>query len=222
MTTEALPPETLVPAANDQTSETEPRKRQAGSPEPGAPTSNERDRVVHEYDGIQEYDNRLPNWWLYILFATMAFGLCYWVYYHTLKAGEMSYARYEREMAADYAAAAARARALGAVTPESLRTLARDPRTVDEGRQIYAQNCAACHGPGGGGLIGPNLTDEFWIHGGAPDRVFRTVSEGVISRGMPAWGQQLGPQRVQSVVAYLLTIRNTHVSGRPPQGQREE
>lgn len=178
--------------------------------------------VIHEYDGIQEQDNHLPNWWLATLFLTIAFSIGYWFYYHEYEAGETSWQAYQREMAALRAAEAARARAGGQVTPAMLTTLSRDENTVNQGRQIFASNCAACHGPNGGGTIGPNLTDEYWIHGGSPDRIYRTISEGVPSKGMPAWGAQLGAERVQAVTAFLLTFRNTNVpGGKAPQGERE-
>jgi cytochrome c oxidase cbb3-type subunit 3 len=177
--------------------------------------------VVHTYDDISEFDNHLPNWWLYTLYGAMVFALGYLGHYHVFHSGLSSTEAYEREMAADRAAAAERARA-GAVTPEALLTLSRDPATVRQGREVFTQNCVACHAPTGGGGIGPNLTDRFWINGGAPDRVYRSVTDGVPARGMPAWGPQLGARRVQSTVAYLLTLRNTNVpGGKAPQGNEE-
>lgn len=177
---------------------------------------------VHEYDGILEHDNNLPNWWLVVLFGTMVFSVGYWMHYQVIKSGPSIAAAFDQDMAADRAAAAERARQAGAMTPEVLTTLSKDPSTVADGRAVYTQNCVACHGPGGGGVIGPNLTDNAWIHGGAADKIFRTVLEGIPAKGMPAWGAQLGPQRVANVVAFLLTIKNTNVAGKPPQGNREE
>jgi len=185
---------------------------------PAAPAGTE----VHEYDGIIEHDNQLPNWWLAILYGTVVFALGYWFYYQVLKVGDSIEKNYQTEMAADYAAAAERARRAGTVTAESLNALARDRATVSEGRQVFSQNCASCHLPTGGGIIGPNLTDEYWLNGGGPTQIFRTVNDGVVAKGMPAWGAQLGAQRTRSVVAFLLTLRNTNVSGgKPPQGERE-
>lgn len=153
----------------------------------------------------------------------MIFAVVYWFQYHVFHSRPLPPAAFQQEMAADYRAAAERARRAGAMTPEALQALARDPQTVAAGHTVFTQNCVACHTATGGGLIGPNLTDVFWIHGGAPNVIYRTVLEGVPAKGMPAWGPQLGEQRVQSVVAYLLTIRNTNVAGgKPPQGNREE
>ena len=197
--------------------------------EDGAPASAPRaakaqkpqyeDRVVHSYDGIEEYDNHLPNWWLYTLYGAVIFSIGYFFYYEVLKIGPDQTAAYNQSMEADRRAAAERARRAGAMTPESLRTLARDPSTVAQGRAVFAQNCVACHRADGGGNIGPNLTDDRWINGGGPTDILRTVTEGVPARGMIAWGSQLGDERTQAVVAYVLTLRNTNVAGgKAPQG----
>jgi cytochrome c oxidase cbb3-type subunit 3 len=178
--------------------------------------------IIHEYDGIQEQDNNLPTWWLYTLYLAIVFGVGYWFHYHVFQSGPSSQEEYRREMASVWAAEAARARAAGEMTPETLVALSRDEATVNEGRQVFATTCVACHGPNGGGTIGPNLTDAFWINGSAPDRIYRTVLDGVPARGMPAWGAQLGNERVQAVTAYVLTLRNTNVAGgKAPQGERE-
>jgi cytochrome c oxidase cbb3-type subunit 3 len=170
-------------------------------------------RVVHAYDDIEEYDNELPNWWLYTLFGAMVFALGYYFWYEVLHAGPSQQQTYEASRVEDRRRDAERARRLGAMNDDGLRTLSHDAATVEQGRALYVQNCVACHRADGGGLIGPNLTDNQWIHGGEPLRVFRTVSEGVAAKGMPAWGAQLGPDRTMSVVAYLLTLRNTNVAG---------
>lgn len=175
----------------------------------------------HDYDGIQEQDNSLPNWWLGILYLTTLFALGYWFYYHSYGMGTLPGEAYRQETAAAEARAAARARA-AASSPEALAALARDANLVNQGRGVFQTTCVPCHGPTGGGTIGPNLTDDHWINGGAPDRIFRTINEGVLARGMPAWGPQLGPDRVRAVLAFVLSIKNTNVAGgKPPQGNRE-
>lgn len=175
--------------------------------------------VVHSYDDIEEYDNELPNWWLYTLFGTIVFGLGYFFWYQVLRAGPSIQQNYEASRVEDRRRDAERARRMGAMNDEGLRTLSHDATTVAQGLAIYTANCVACHRADGGGLIGPNLTDNQWIHGGEPVRIFRTVSEGVAAKGMPAWGAQLGPDRTLSVVAYILTLRNTNAAGgKAPQG----
>ncbi len=179
------------------------------------------DTVVHSIDGIDEYDNRLPNWWLFTFYAAIAFAVVYWFHYQ-LFGGEGSIARYEREMQPIWAQEAARLRAAGQVTPQLLLALSRDQRVVAQGRSTFVNNCVSCHTSTGGGNIGPNLTDNAWIHGSNPTQIYRTVLLGVSNKGMPAWGTQLGADAVQGVVAYLLTIKNTNVAGgRAPQGTVE-
>ena len=177
------------------------------------------DRVVHTYDDIEEYDNHLPNWWLATLFGAIVFALIYWFHYEVLRTGPSIAQSYEQSVAADRRAAAARTRLAGSMTDESLLALSRDPATVQTGRGVFAQSCLACHAANGGGGIGPNLTDSAWLHGSRPTRIFAVVNEGVLTRGMPAWGPQLGMERVQAVVAYVLTLKDTNVAGgKPPQG----
>jgi cytochrome c oxidase cbb3-type subunit 3 len=179
------------------------------------------DTVVHAVDDIEEYDNRLPNWWLLTFYGAIIFSVGYFFHYQML-GGESSLAAYEREMQPVWAAEAARARASGSVTPAMLTTLSRDSNIVAQGRTAFTTNCVACHAANGGGGIGPNLTDNSWIHGGAADVIYRTISNGVLNKGMPAWGAQLGADRVQAITAFLLTIRNTNVAGgRAAQGTPE-
>jgi cytochrome c oxidase cbb3-type subunit III len=183
---------------------------------------DEPDRVVHEYDGIQEYDNKLPLWWQYTLYGAMAFALVYWFHYEVLKSGKSQKQEFEQEMAAVRAAQAEKAKASGLLRkPETLITMSKDGATVAKGKEVFATTCAACHRADGGGVIGPNLTDEFWLHGNAPNNIFDCVHDGITAKGMPAWGPQLGQDKVAAVVAYVLTIQNTNApGGKAPQGEK--
>jgi cytochrome c oxidase cbb3-type subunit 3 len=179
-------------------------------------------RVIHEIDGIQELDNDLPNWWLWTLYGAIAFGAAYWVHYEILKTGPSPLGEYGQEMAQVAESKAKETAALGVVTVEALEVLAKDEGAVAKGKTLYAQNCAACHAPNGGGGIGPNLTDHHWLHGGAADKVYASVKDGVTAKGMPAWGPALGEENVRAAVAYVLTLRGLEVAaGKPPQGERE-
>ena len=179
------------------------------------------DKAIHEYDGIIELDNALPRWWVYVLLGTMVFALGYWFWFEVFRFSPSPQQAYHAEMQDVYAAEAARLAAEGSVTSESLVALSRDDATVARGRQVFTTTCQACHAAGGAGNIGPNLTDEYWLYGGTPEQMFHTVTHGT-PRGMPAWGPQLSAQRVQSVVAYLVTIKDTHAAnGKAPQGTRE-
>jgi cytochrome c oxidase cbb3-type subunit 3 len=174
--------------------------------------------VVHTTgDGIEEFDKHLPNWWLYTLFGSVLFAIGYWFYFHVLQIGEPSMVALRREMAE----IAQRSGQTVPVSGAQLVDMSKDPSVLAEGRQVFATTCVACHGPAGGGNVGPNLTDEYWLHGGAPEQIYATVKDGVSAKGMPAWGPQLGALKVQAVTAYVLTLRNTNApGGKPPQGDK--
>ncbi len=180
------------------------------------------DRVIHEVDGIQEYDNKLPNWWLYTLYGAILFAVVYWYGYETSKFGQSPSEAYKAEMDRAAIAQAANIK-VGEATPEALVALSKDPNAVALGKQVFVSTCAACHRNDGGGVVGPNLTDEFWLHGGSADKIYLTVSKGVPEKGMPAWGPQLGALKTQAVTAYVFSsLRGKNVAGgKAPQGERE-
>ena len=181
------------------------------------------DQVVHEYDDIQEYDNQLPNWWLATFFGTVIFACVYWFGYHTFQSADLPNAEFAKVVAAQRAAEAERIKQAGTIDDSSLTLLSKDAATVAKGADVFKTNCAVCHKADGSGNIGPNLTDNAWIHGGKPTDIYKTVNEGVLTKGMPAWGGQLGVDKTQSVSAYLLTLKNTNVAGgKAPQGNVEE
>ena len=182
----------------------------------------EQDRVLdHEYDGIQEYDNRLPNWWLFTLYGAIVFAVLYWFTMHTWRIGELSQESYRGEMAR--AAELQLARMAGKeVSDESLTLMSQVPATVARGQAIFEQFCVTCHKADASGQVGPNLTDAYWLHGGRPLQILNTVTHGVPDKGMAAWGNQLGPTRIQDVVSFVLTVKNKNRPGKEPQGVLEE
>lgn len=171
------------------------------------PTPRDRRLLDHEYDGIQEYDNPLPRWWVALFWATIVFSVLYVLNIPVLGKGPGRIAEYDAEMARASALAAAAAPA--GPDEATLLALAGNDSVVAAGRATFAAQCVACHGPDGGGVIGPNLTDPSWIHGGAPVQIHTTVTNGVLTKGMPAWGKVLAPDVVNAVVAYVLTLRGT-------------
>ncbi len=179
------------------------------------------DRLLdHSYDGIQEYDNPMPRWWVWVFWATIGFSVAYFFLPAPFGAGPGKVAEYEASVARQQATPPAQG--APAVTDDQLTRLAGDAAALADGKTVFEANCAACHRADGGGSVGPNLTDEYWLHGGAPDKIWKTVAEGVPAKGMPAWKPQLGPDRVQAVTAYVLTLRNSNVpGGTPPEGARE-
>jgi cytochrome c oxidase cbb3-type subunit 3 len=177
------------------------------------------DRDPHVYDGIVEHDNELPLWWQLTLYGAVVFALVYW-FGRRLDAIPSPEQNFVSDMAAQRALEAERARARGTIDDAMLATLQKDPATVAQGKAVFTATCAPCHKADGGGNIGPNLTDAYWLHGSKPIDIFHDVRDGVPAKGMPTWGPQLGDEKVETVVAFVLSIRNTNVpGGKAPQGE---
>jgi cytochrome c oxidase cbb3-type subunit 3 len=172
----------------------------------------------HEYDGIKEYDNPLPKWWTSIFWITIVWAGLYALNLPGIGIGKGRIANYERDIAA------ARAKygtpSAGAPIDEATLVAAmKDPQVLALGKTTFMSNCMPCHGPEAGGVIGPNLTDDYWLHGARPGDVYRTVTGGVLPKGMPAWGAVLKPEQQKAVVAYVLSLHGTHPANpKAPQG----
>jgi cytochrome c oxidase cbb3-type subunit 3 len=162
--------------------------------------------IEHEYDGIQEFDNPMPRWWVTSFWATIIFSVLYLLNIGPFGSGAGRIAQYEADMTAWRAEHPVDE---GGADPATLLAMAGDPTVLAEGQDLFARNCAACHGPDGGGVIGPNLTDDAWIHGGTITQIHAVVAEGVLAKGMPAWGRQLTPAQVNAAVAYVWTLHGT-------------
>jgi cytochrome c oxidase cbb3-type subunit III len=175
--------------------------------------------MTHAYDGIREYDNPLPGWWRMIFIGTVVFAGFYWLYFHVVGWGMTPDARYKQSLAAYDDKKALRDQAdLANVTEESMELKVRDGQVVAHGKDVFAQRCASCHGPEGAGLIGPNLTDRYQIHGSSRLDIYRTVRGGAPGTAMLAWGDQLPQADVVAAAAFVITLRGTNVAGKPPQG----
>ncbi|WP_224364487.1 cbb3-type cytochrome c oxidase N-terminal domain-containing protein [Hyalangium versicolor] len=179
---------------------------------------SDKSAVHHVYDGIEEHDNVLPNWWLGILWTTLVFSFGYWFYYHVAEMGPGQLGEYQQESAE----AASKVADSKPLSDETLLAMVKDDQATASGRQLFQQNCASCHGAEGQGLIGPNLTDNAWLHGGKPVEIHKTISEGAVAKGMPAWERTLGPTRVRTLTAYVLTLKGRNLPGKPPQGEPEQ
>ena len=172
--------------------------------------------LEHNYDGIQEYDNPLPGWWTALFWLTIVFAGGYYGYYQILGMGENRYQEYENEIKeADVKYAQFK---LPDVSDSEVKAFAGDKATIDKGAAIFKERCAVCHGDKGEGKIGPNLTDNAWIHGGKPGQVFKTIGNGVGSKGMPAWRLTLKTDEIKAASSFVLSLRNTNVAGKAPQG----
>ena len=176
--------------------------------------------ILHEYDGIEEADNQLPLWWLGVFFGTICFGIAYWFAHHEYGLRQLPGERYAAAVKEEQFQAEKQAKALAAAAAEKgLDSLGDNPDAVAAGAATFKGMCAACHGEKGEGKIGPNLTDNQWIHGGGAEDIKKVIETGVGDKGMPAWGPILGAAGVQQATAFVLSIRNTNVAGKEPQGE---
>src|ERR1043165_3906408 len=152
--------------------------------------------IDHEADGIRELDNLLPRWWVWLFYLTTIFGIGYMGYYHVFKVGDLQIAEYTKEkQAGDIIKGAALAKfetSLGGLEPS------KDPTVLAQGRQAFGLMCAPCHRLDGGGLVGPNLCDYYWIHGSNYVDNLKTIWNGVPDKGMVTWKGVLKPSEVQA------------------------
>ncbi len=169
---------------------------------------------LRKYDDILEEDNHMPNWWLVILFGSIVFGFGYWLAFHTTEIFPNPLAVYKADVDALKKARAA----ANPTSEEALTTLGASAEAVAEGQKVFASTCAACHGQNAEGLVGPNLTDKFWLHGNASKDILKAVGEGFPEKGMPAWGPVIGDTKARNVTAFVLSLRGKNLPGKEPQG----
>ena len=174
------------------------------------PAINDEQKLLldHDYDGIKELNNKIPPWFMAIFYGTLVWGVIYMVSFHVIGSGNVQ----EEEYIAEVQAASLEREILnasGALLNEETVTLADDAAALSNGKEIYVKNCAACHGMNGEGLVGPNLTDDYWVHGNTIKDLFKVVKYGVPQKGMISWQTQLDPTQMQEVSSYILTLRGT-------------
>ncbi|MBX3044598.1 MAG: c-type cytochrome [Candidatus Kapabacteria bacterium] len=182
--------------------------------------SQEQDKILdHNYDGILEYDNPLPRWWVGLFILTVIWSVIYMFYYHMTGMGQGQEAEYAAEFkmsSEEYEKIAMKMNQMWAnVSFEVLN----DKESLATGEQIYKTNCVSCHGAFGEGGIGPNLTDNYYIHGGGIQNVMNVVINGVPEKGMISWKPLLKPEEIQMVSSYILTLTGTNPPNpKAPQG----
>jgi len=186
------------------------------------PMSEEHTLVMeHEYDGIQELDNPAPAWFMYLFYGTIIFAICYLLIYHVFNAAPLQYQEYKNEMAV-----AAKEKALflskaANRVDENTVKLTTDATVLSSGKALFTERCVACHGANGQGMIGPNLTDDFWLHGDKISDIFKTIKYGVAAKGMPTWETQLTPKQISDVANYVASIHGTKPANpKEPQGTK--
>ncbi|MBD1434738.1 c-type cytochrome [Sphingobacterium sp. DN00404] len=186
------------------------------------PIEEEKDlEIEHEYDGIKELDNPVPAWFNALFYSTITFGVVYLLVYHVFGWGPNQDQEYQREMALAEKAKQEFLAQSANLIDESTIEIDATGTLAASGKAIYMANCAVCHGNAGEGGIGPNLTDEYWLHGGDIKDVFAVVKYGVPEKGMVPWEQTLTPGQIAEVSNYIITLAGTNPPNpKDPQGEK--
>jgi cytochrome c oxidase cbb3-type subunit 3 len=172
--------------------------------------------LEHEVDGIKELDNLLPRWWVWLFNLTIIFAVIYMLYYHVFRAGDLQAAEYTKEAKAGEeikSASIAKFEAnIATLTPST------DKVVLGDGQRLFLIYCAPCHRPDAGGLVGPNLCDDYWIHGSNYVDNVKTIINGVPAKGMLTWRGVLNPDQIKAVSSYIYTLRGSNPKNpKPPE-----
>lgn len=186
------------------------------------PVTNDKFVENHDFDGIRELANEPPYWLSFIFIITVIFSYAYLARYHIFKSGDLQIAEYQSEMAKF--APEEEASDLMALRPneaEEILVALSDAESLVAGKAVYDANCAVCHLQEGQGLVGPNLTDEFWVHGGSYNDVVTLIRNGVPAKGMISWKTQISKQQILEVSSYIMTLQGTNPPNpKAPEGER--
>jgi cytochrome c oxidase cbb3-type subunit 3 len=183
------------------------------------PLEKEADMLLdHDYDGIKELDNALPPWWKYGFYITIVVAVFYILKFEVWHTGMNPTQEYAEEMsAAKIQTDAYLASAKENVDENSVVQL--DAEGAAAGKEIFTKTCVACHLAEGQGSVGPNLTDEYWIHGGGVKDIFKTIKYGYPDKGMQSWQTTYSPVQMQQLATYIRTLKGTNPPNpKAPQG----
>ncbi len=175
----------------------------------------------HDYDGIRELDNGLPPWWLYGFYCCVFFACVYlWRYHVSSDAAPSSAEEYTIAVAkAEVEKEAYLKNAASKVDENSVKLLT-EAADLEAGKKIFTSVCAACHLADGGGAVGPNLTDDYWLHGGSIKDVFKTLKYGWPEKGMKSWKDDYSPVQLAQLASYVKSLKGTKpAKPKEPQGE---
>jgi cytochrome c oxidase cbb3-type subunit 3 len=162
----------------------------------------------HEYDGIRELDNKLPRWWVWLFNLSTVFAVIYLLYYHVFHQGKLMAAQYREEIRTGEQL---KAQAIGDFESRMVSLQpSKDAVVLAQGKETFTKLCAPCHRLDGGGLVGPNLCDDYWIHGSNFVDNLQTIWNGVPSKGMVTWKGTLQPGTIYAAASYIYTLRGSN------------
>lgn len=175
----------------------------------------------HNFDGIKELDNHLPPWWKWLFYGTIGWALIYIIVFHVTSSLPLSRQEYDEEIAsANETIAKLKASQPAVSIDESSLSYTKDATHIERGKNIFISNCASCHKENGAGGVGPNLTDDYWLHGGGIKNIYSTIKNGVPEKGMISWGPVLKPEEIRDAAFYVMSLKGTNPLGaKAPQGE---
>ena len=185
------------------------------------PQSEEQDITLdHSYDGIQELDNRLPRWWIWGFYCTIIFACVYLYRSQVSHTAPSSIEEYQIAMAQAEEQKEEYLKHAANNVDENTVKLITDASLVKQGHEIFETNCSPCHGDKGQGIVGPNLTDDYWLHGGSIHDVFKTIKYGYPEKGMKSWKDDFSPNQIANLVSFVKSLHNSHpANAKEPQGE---
>lgn len=188
------------------------------------PIEEEKDLILdHDYDGIKELDNHLPPWWKALFYLSIVYAVVYLMVFHVFKSAPLQEEEYEIEMAMALAAKSEKEQTIEVDFDENNVPFNGDAEALADGKKFFEAQCGMCHRADGGGLAGPNLTDDYWKHGGSMTNIYNTIKNGVPNTAMIAWESKLTPARLQNVASYVKSLKGTNPPGAlPPDGELYE
>ncbi|MEY4113356.1 MAG: hypothetical protein RLZ76_49 [Bacteroidota bacterium] len=183
------------------------------------PVEKEADILLdHDYDGIKELDNALPPWWKYGFYITVVVGIIYLFHFHVWGTGKNPDQEYAEQMAEGQRLEEQYKARTKDIVDENNLTLA-DADGIAAGKALYTQSCVACHAPDGGGGIGPNLTDNYWIHGGKLSEIYKTIKIGYPEKGMQSWQSMYSPVQMRNLASFVQSLKGAKTANpKEPQG----
>lgn len=164
----------------------------------------------HDYDGIRELDNNLPPWWKYGFYLTIVVAVVYMLHFHVLGTGDLQIKEYEKDMIQAKLEVDEYMKNSANNVDENSVKLLNEPADIASGKDVFISSCAACHGKLGEGSVGPNLTDDYWLHGGSIQDIFKSIKYGWVEKGMKSWKEDLSPMQIAQLASFIKSIKGTN------------